>query len=104
MKRTLGVCYYPEHWPEAQWAEDAARIADALADPTVFACFTTMNRAMAAAMRQRDAGYAEPGAAGRLPAWRAGLYSAMSRQADDPGSYFALPANQVVELGTRVLL
>ena len=41
---------------------------------------------------------------GRLPAWRAGLYSAMSRQADDPGSYFALPANQVVELGTRVLL
>ena len=41
---------------------------------------------------------------GRLPAWRAGLYAAMSRQADDPGSYFALPANQVVELGTRVLL
>ena len=27
MKRTLGVCYYPEHWPEAQWAEDAARMA-----------------------------------------------------------------------------
>lgn len=26
-KRTLGVCYYPEHWPEAQWAEDAARMA-----------------------------------------------------------------------------
>jgi beta-galactosidase len=26
MKRTLGVCYYPEHWPEAQWAEDAARM------------------------------------------------------------------------------
>ncbi|MFQ1701732.1 beta-galactosidase [Loktanella agnita] len=24
MKRTLGVCYYPEHWPEDQWAEDAA--------------------------------------------------------------------------------
>lgn len=20
----LGVCYYPEHWPEAKWAEDAA--------------------------------------------------------------------------------
>ena len=19
MKRTLGVCYYPEHWPETQW-------------------------------------------------------------------------------------
>ena len=27
MKRTLGVCYYPEHWPEVQWAEDAARMA-----------------------------------------------------------------------------
>ena len=27
MKRTLGVCYYPEHWPEEQWAEDAARMA-----------------------------------------------------------------------------
>ncbi len=27
MKRALGVCYYPEHWPEAQWPEDAARMA-----------------------------------------------------------------------------
>lgn len=25
----LGVCYYPEHWPEALWAEDAARMVDA---------------------------------------------------------------------------
>ncbi len=24
----LGVCYYPEHWPEAMWAEDARRMAD----------------------------------------------------------------------------
>ena len=23
----LGVCYYPEHWPEAWWAEDAAAMA-----------------------------------------------------------------------------
>jgi beta-galactosidase len=23
----LGVCYYPEHWPEAMWAEDARRMA-----------------------------------------------------------------------------
>nr|WP_310524789.1 beta-galactosidase [Polymorphobacter sp.] len=23
----LGVCYYPEHWPESWWAEDAARMA-----------------------------------------------------------------------------
>ncbi|MBV1702275.1 MAG: beta-galactosidase [Hyphomicrobiales bacterium] len=28
VKRTLGVCYYPEHWPEAQWAQDAARMAE----------------------------------------------------------------------------
>lgn len=24
----LGVCYYPEHWPEEWWAEDARRMAD----------------------------------------------------------------------------
>ncbi len=28
MTQTLGVCYYPEHWPEAQWAEDAARMVE----------------------------------------------------------------------------
>jgi beta-galactosidase len=27
MRPELGVCYYPEHWPEAGWAEDAARMA-----------------------------------------------------------------------------
>ncbi len=27
MTRHLGVCYYPEHWPEAQWADDARRMA-----------------------------------------------------------------------------
>lgn len=26
MNRTLGVCYYPEQWDEAIWAEDAARM------------------------------------------------------------------------------
>ena len=26
MKRTLGVCYYPEHWPEDRWAQDAAQM------------------------------------------------------------------------------
>ena len=25
----LGVCYYPEHWPEAKWAEDARRMVEA---------------------------------------------------------------------------
>lgn len=28
MKRTLGTCYYPEHWPRAIWEEDARRMAD----------------------------------------------------------------------------
>jgi beta-galactosidase len=27
MNRTLGVCYYPEHWPESHWTEDAERMA-----------------------------------------------------------------------------
>ncbi len=29
MTRALGVCYYPEHWPEEQWPEDARRMAKA---------------------------------------------------------------------------
>ncbi len=29
MKRTLGVCYYPEHWPEDMWALDAKRMVAA---------------------------------------------------------------------------
>jgi KUP system potassium uptake protein len=41
---------------------------------------------------------------GHLPSWRANLYAAMSRQADDAASWFRLPPNQVVELGTKVLL
>jgi beta-galactosidase len=28
VKRTLGTCYYPEHWPEEIWAEDAARMVE----------------------------------------------------------------------------
>ena len=28
LTRTLGTCYYPEHWPEEIWAEDARRMAD----------------------------------------------------------------------------
>lgn len=26
--RHIGVCYYPEHWPESGWAEDARRMAE----------------------------------------------------------------------------
>lgn len=29
MTRALGVCYYPEHWPEAQWVDDAAQMVAA---------------------------------------------------------------------------
>jgi beta-galactosidase len=29
MKRTLGTCYYPEHWPRALWEDDARRMAEA---------------------------------------------------------------------------
>ncbi|AEI93566.1 beta-galactosidase [Roseobacter litoralis] len=29
LKRALGVCYYPEHWPEDMWAKDAARMVSA---------------------------------------------------------------------------
>lgn len=28
-RRACGVCYYPEHWPEAMWAEDARRMREA---------------------------------------------------------------------------
>lgn len=28
MTPTLGVCYYPEHWPETMWAKDAARMVE----------------------------------------------------------------------------
>ncbi|WP_299777197.1 beta-galactosidase [uncultured Roseobacter sp.] len=29
MMRSLGVCYYPEHWPEEMWAQDAAEMVAA---------------------------------------------------------------------------
>ncbi|HHS94283.1 MAG TPA: beta-galactosidase [Rhodobacterales bacterium] len=28
MTREIGVCYYPEHWPQEMWASDAARMAE----------------------------------------------------------------------------
>lgn len=28
MKRTLGTCYYPEHWPQEIWEKDARAMAD----------------------------------------------------------------------------
>ncbi len=28
MQRQLGTCYYPEHWPQEQWQEDARRMVE----------------------------------------------------------------------------
>lgn len=42
--------------------------------------------------------------AGCMPRWRAGLFGWMTRQSESAASYFRLPANQVVELGTQVML
>jgi KUP system potassium uptake protein len=41
---------------------------------------------------------------GELARWRCGLFSWMTRQAEGAASYFKLPANRVVELGTQVIL
>jgi KUP system potassium uptake protein len=41
---------------------------------------------------------------GALPTWRCALYSWMTRQAEGAATYYSLPANQVVELGTQVML
>ena len=29
VKRALGVCYYPEHWAEDSWQDDARRMREA---------------------------------------------------------------------------
>lgn len=41
---------------------------------------------------------------GALPRWRRVLFSWMTRQAEGAATYFRLPANRVVELGTQVML
>ncbi len=41
---------------------------------------------------------------GGLSAWRCGLYAWMTRQSEGAASYFNLPPNRVVELGTQVML
>ena len=41
---------------------------------------------------------------GGMTRWRCSLYAWMTRQAEGAGSYFHLPPNRVVELGTQVLL
>ena len=39
-----------------------------------------------------------------LPRWRCALYSWMTRQSESAASYYRLPADRVVELGTQVML
>jgi len=41
---------------------------------------------------------------GGMPRWRCALFSWMTRQSEGAASFFNLPANQVVELGTKVML
>jgi KUP system potassium uptake protein len=41
---------------------------------------------------------------GCMPGWRAALFGWMTRQSESAASYFRLPANRVVELGTQVML
>jgi KUP system potassium uptake protein len=41
---------------------------------------------------------------GGMPRWRCSLFSWMTRQSEGAASFFNLPANQVVELGTKVML
>ena len=41
---------------------------------------------------------------GELSGWRCALFSWMTRQSESAASYFRLPANRVVELGTQVML
>ncbi len=41
---------------------------------------------------------------GGMPPWRSSLFSWMTRQSEGAASFFNLPANQVVELGTKVML
>jgi KUP system potassium uptake protein len=41
---------------------------------------------------------------GRMQSWRCALFSWMTRQSEGAASFFNLPPNQVVELGTKVVL
>jgi KUP system potassium uptake protein len=45
-----------------------------------------------------------PRVGAEMPYWREALFAALCRNAGTAADYFALPPNQVVELGTRVTL
>jgi KUP system potassium uptake protein len=39
-----------------------------------------------------------------MPLWQDKLYIVMARNADDASSYFRLPTDRVVEIGTQVIV
>ncbi len=41
---------------------------------------------------------------GALPRWQCNLYAWLTRQSEGAAAYYRLPANQVIELGTQVML
>jgi KUP system potassium uptake protein len=45
-----------------------------------------------------------PAADGRMPVWQDRLFIQLSRIADDASSYFRIPTNRVVEIGTQVVV
>ena len=52
----------------------------------------------AASSRAKDTSPASPG----MALWRERLFAAMARNAGNAADYFNLPANRVIELGTKV--
>jgi KUP system potassium uptake protein len=41
---------------------------------------------------------------GAMPRWQCNLYAWLTRQSEGAAAYYRLPANQVIELGTQVML
>ena len=46
----------------------------------------------------------KPSEAARMPLWQDKLFILLARNADDASSYFRLPTNRVVEIGTQVIV
>jgi KUP system potassium uptake protein len=45
-----------------------------------------------------------PSPDGGMPHWQDRLFILLSRNADDASSYFRIPTNRVVEIGTQVVV
>jgi KUP system potassium uptake protein len=108
---------------EAPWVEESARLQVSELAPAIYAVSLhfgfreepdvpeALRSRLAESLKLDDSGttyfvarsmIAE--GSGCMPGWRAGLFGWMTRQSESAASYFKLPANQVVELGTRVML